>query len=63
MQNSRHVNTRLGYALDNAGVGRVYAGVAHREARWAVAGRYLHEALAVRMGDHSMRRCLCPTLA
>jgi len=53
MQNSRNVNTPLGYALDNA----------HREARWAAAGRYLHEALAVRMGDHSMRRCLCPTWA
>ena len=53
MQNSRNVNTPREYALDNA----------HREARWAADGRYLHEALAVRMGDHSIRRCLCPTLA
>ena len=38
---------RLGFALGIADVDRVYAGIACRESRWAVAERYLAEAIAI----------------
>jgi predicted ATPase len=38
---------RLGFELGMADVDRIYAGIARREGRWAVAERYLREALAV----------------
>jgi tetratricopeptide (TPR) repeat protein len=38
---------RLSYELGTADVDRVYAGIARRERRWAVAERYLRNALAV----------------
>lgn len=38
---------RLGFELGIADVDRVYAGIACRESRWAVAERYLMEAIAI----------------
>jgi predicted ATPase len=38
---------RVGYDLGLADVDRVYAGIAGQEGRWAVAERYLRDALAV----------------
>ena len=38
---------RVGYDLGLADVDRVYAGIARQEGRWAVAERYLRDALAV----------------
>jgi eukaryotic-like serine/threonine-protein kinase len=39
--------SRLGFELGMADVDRIYAGIAQREGRWAVAERYLREALVV----------------
>lgn len=39
--------SRLGFELGTADVDRIYAGIARREGRWAVAECYLREALAV----------------
>ncbi|MBC7237730.1 MAG: hypothetical protein H5T69_17955, partial [Chloroflexi bacterium] len=53
---------RSGYALGLADVDRVYAGLAQLEGRWAVAERYLRDALAV-YEEHGDRLNLAETHA
>ena len=52
--------SRLGFELGMADVDRIYAGIARREGRWAVAERYLREALAV-YGDYGDQLNLAET--